>query len=95
LEKIGGFLPSRCNDKGAFTEPLPSNDRGDTQTHTQTATWSHKPTLFLQNKESRLKKESDHIPPPKRNIFFCISYIHIFIMLVRHMKYHPLYTPSW
>jgi hypothetical protein len=30
------FLPSRCssNDKGIFTEPLPSNDRGDTVTHT-------------------------------------------------------------
>jgi hypothetical protein len=28
---------------------------GDTQTHTQTATWSHKLTLFFQNKESRLK----------------------------------------
>jgi hypothetical protein len=27
---------------------------GDTQTHT-TATWSHKPTLFFQNKESGLK----------------------------------------
>jgi hypothetical protein len=25
-------LPS--NDKGTFTEPLPSNDRGNTQTHT-------------------------------------------------------------
>jgi hypothetical protein len=36
-------LPS--SDKGTFTEPLPSNDRRDT--HTQTATWSHKPTLFL------------------------------------------------
>jgi hypothetical protein len=25
------------NDKDIFIEPLPSNDRGDTQTHTQTA----------------------------------------------------------
>jgi hypothetical protein len=24
------------NDKGIFTEPLPSNDRGDTDTHTYT-----------------------------------------------------------
>jgi hypothetical protein len=31
-------------------------NRGDTQSHTQTATWSHKPTLFFQNKECRLKK---------------------------------------
>jgi hypothetical protein len=48
-------LPS--NDKRMFTEPLPINDRGDTQTHThtQTAMWSHKPTLSFQNKESRLK----------------------------------------
>jgi hypothetical protein len=54
--------PLSRNVKGIFTEPLPGNDRGDTQTHThthththtQTATWSHKPTLFFQNKESRL-----------------------------------------
>jgi hypothetical protein len=32
---------------------------GDTQTYTQTATWSHKPTLFFQNKESRLKRDVD------------------------------------
>jgi hypothetical protein len=52
-----------------FTKPLPSNDkgnclpsrcvgtigRGDTQTHTQTAKWSHKPILFFQNKKSRVK----------------------------------------
>jgi hypothetical protein len=45
------------NDKGIFTELLPSNERGDTQTRAQTATWSHKHTLFFQNKESRLKIE--------------------------------------
>jgi hypothetical protein len=47
------FLPSRC----------PATIRGFLPTrylatigeiHTQTATWSHRPTLFLQNKESRL-----------------------------------------
>jgi hypothetical protein len=49
--------PLLSNNKGTFTKPLPSNDKGDTQTHThtQTATLSHKPTLFFQNKESRLK----------------------------------------
>jgi hypothetical protein len=47
------LLPS--NDKGIFTEPLSSKDRGDTHTHTHTATWSHKPTLFFLNEESRLK----------------------------------------
>jgi hypothetical protein len=26
---------------------LPSNNRGDTQTHTQTTTWSHKPTFIF------------------------------------------------
>jgi hypothetical protein len=31
---------------------------GDTQTHTQTATWSHKPTLFFQNKESIIRSLS-------------------------------------
>jgi hypothetical protein len=48
-------LPS--NDWGIFTEPLGSNDKGGIHrhTHTQTATWSHKPTPFFQNKESRLK----------------------------------------
>jgi hypothetical protein len=30
------------------TEPLPSNNKGGyTETHTQTATWFHKPALFL------------------------------------------------
>jgi hypothetical protein len=53
--------PLSCNDSGIFTEPLPSNNRRDMQihTHTQTATWSHKPTLFLLNKESRLKIRGD------------------------------------
>jgi hypothetical protein len=46
-------LPS--NDRGIFTEQLSSNDRGDTQTYTHTATWSHKPTLFFQNNVSRLR----------------------------------------
>jgi hypothetical protein len=45
-------LPSSY--RGIFTESLPSNDKGDT--HTQTATWSHEPTLFFQNKGSRLKR---------------------------------------
>jgi hypothetical protein len=40
------FLPSR----GLATTG------GETQTHTQTATWSHKPTLFFQNKECRLNR---------------------------------------
>jgi hypothetical protein len=41
--------PVPINDKGIFTKPLPSNDRG--HTHTQTAAWSHKPTLFFQNRK--------------------------------------------
>jgi hypothetical protein len=40
-----------------FTEPLPNNDGGDTQTYRQTATLSHKPTSFFKNKESRLKTD--------------------------------------
>jgi hypothetical protein len=56
------FLPSRCLAMigGIFTESLPSSDMGDTQTHTQTAMWSHKPTLFFQNKGSRLKNGRQH-----------------------------------
>jgi hypothetical protein len=49
-------LPS--NDKGIFTEQLLNNYRErytDKHTYTHTATWSHKPTLFFQNKESTLK----------------------------------------
>jgi hypothetical protein len=40
-------LPSRC-----------LATIGGIQTHTQTETWSHKPTLIFQNKESRLKKNA-------------------------------------
>jgi hypothetical protein len=46
--------PFPSNDRGTFTKPLPSNDR---HRHTQTATSSHKPTLFFLNKESRLKTD--------------------------------------
>jgi hypothetical protein len=38
-------MPS--NDRGILKEPLPNNDRRYTDRHTQTATWSHKPTLFF------------------------------------------------
>jgi hypothetical protein len=35
LVTIGGFLLRRClNGKGTFTEPLPTNNKGDTPTHT-------------------------------------------------------------
>jgi hypothetical protein len=43
----------RCRGN-VFTEPLPRNDSGDTQT----ARWSHKPSFILQNKENRLKMNS-------------------------------------
>jgi hypothetical protein len=52
------FLPSRCLATiGRF---LPSRwlaTIGGIHTHTQTATWSHKPTLFFQNKDSRLRSK--------------------------------------
>jgi hypothetical protein len=50
-------LPS--NEKGIFIEPLPSNHWATLPSrclativgiHTHTATWSHKPTLFFQNR---------------------------------------------
>jgi hypothetical protein len=54
--------PLLSNDKAIFTEPLPSNDRGGyTDTHTQIATWSHKPTLFFQN-ECRLRIKNMKTP---------------------------------
>jgi hypothetical protein len=39
--------PSPSNDWGIFREPVPIINEGYTQTHTLTATWSHKPTLFF------------------------------------------------
>jgi hypothetical protein len=48
LATIGGFLPSRR-----------LATIGGIHTHAQTARWSHKPTLFFQNKESRLKINKD------------------------------------
>jgi hypothetical protein len=95
------FLPGRClatigvffteplpmNDKGIFTEPLPSNDKGyqQTRTHTHTATWFHKPTLFFQNKESGLKTVTT----------FSNSHCNL---LLRHNFLIPFVfalTPSW
>jgi hypothetical protein len=48
LATIGKFLPSRC--LATIREFLPNCCLAtieDIQTHTQTATWSHKPTLFF------------------------------------------------
>jgi hypothetical protein len=44
LATVGGIFTGMLssNHTRIFTETFPSNDRGDTQTHT--ATWSHKPT---------------------------------------------------
>jgi hypothetical protein len=44
LATIGGILPSRCL---ATIEDTHARARS----HTQTATWSHKPTLFFQNRK--------------------------------------------
>jgi hypothetical protein len=55
------FLPSRylAMIGGYFTEPLPSNDKEDTQTHTHTQQRDLiNLLLFFQNKESRLKISS-------------------------------------
>jgi hypothetical protein len=46
LVTIGGFLTSRC---------LATIGGIHRHTHTQTTTWTHKPTLIFQDKESRLK----------------------------------------
>jgi hypothetical protein len=50
--------PLGRNDIGIFTEPLPSIDRGDTQTHRQQRDLISL-FLFFQNKESRLKKRAN------------------------------------
>jgi hypothetical protein len=59
LATIGGFLPSRCPATiGEFLTSRCLETRGGyTDTHTRTAMWSHKPTLFFQNRESGLKPE--------------------------------------
>jgi hypothetical protein len=57
LATIVGFLPSRC--LASIRDFLPSRfiaTIGGIHTHTHTATWSHKPTLFFQNKGTRLNK---------------------------------------
>jgi hypothetical protein len=41
---------------GSSIDKLTAGIHRQTQTHTQIATWSHKHTLFFQNRESRLKK---------------------------------------
>jgi hypothetical protein len=49
LATIRGFLPIRCL---AMIEGYTDRQK---HTYTQTGMWSHKPTLFFQNKESTLK----------------------------------------
>jgi hypothetical protein len=62
LAAVGGFLPSCC--LATIRGLLPSRCLATVGeiyrhtralTHTQTATWYHEPTLFFQNKESKLK----------------------------------------
>jgi hypothetical protein len=56
LATAGGFLPSHC--LATIRGLLPSRclaTIGGIHKHTQT-TWYHKPTIFFQNKESRLKR---------------------------------------
>jgi hypothetical protein len=49
LATIGVFLPSRClaTIRGFLPSSCLETIGEDTQTHTHTATWSHKPTIFL------------------------------------------------
>jgi hypothetical protein len=71
-------LPS--NDRGIFTEPLRSNDKGDTQTHThtQTATWSHKPTLFCQNKRTFLYVLTSRLQTNRVRVVLCGTHLRFF-----------------
>jgi hypothetical protein len=52
------YLPSFIKI-GSGVQKLMGGDtqtRTQTHTHTRTATWSHKPILFFQDKQSRLKR---------------------------------------
>jgi hypothetical protein len=70
LATTGAFLQGRC--LATIRGLLPCGclaTIGGIQTHTQTAKWSGKVTLFLQNKESRLKKKKQltlHFKPKWR-----------------------------
>jgi hypothetical protein len=58
LATIGGLSPSRClaTIRGFLPSRFLATIEGiNRHTHMHTATWSHKPILFFQNKESRLK----------------------------------------
>jgi hypothetical protein len=58
LATIEGFLPSRClaTIRRFLLNRFLATIRGIRRhTHRETATWSHKPTLIFQNKESGLK----------------------------------------
>jgi hypothetical protein len=51
------MLQYHINNRGIFTEPLPSNDRGEIHTHTHTDSNVISQAYFIfKNKESRLKK---------------------------------------
>jgi hypothetical protein len=93
-------LPS--NDGGLSTEPLPINNKGGyTDTHAQTATWYHKPTLFFQTKESRLKIRGlwDHlalclcIPPNFYEEAYKITLLSVypFLIVIRSLMRSPSY----
>jgi hypothetical protein len=67
LATTGGCLPSRR--LATIRRLLPSHYlptigeiHRHTRTHTERATWSHKPTLFFQNKESKLIRPKSKRP---------------------------------
>jgi hypothetical protein len=70
LATIEGFLPSRClaTIGGFLASRCLAKIGGYTDTHTQTATWTHKPTLFFQINESRLKTTRSLNQVPSRDM---------------------------
>jgi hypothetical protein len=87
------FLPIRC---------LASIGGLHRHTHTQTATWSHKPNLFFQNRKLvwkyflpplSLKYSISHYPPSPNHVLFSVSSAHC--RTLKWIPYDFMWCLSW